>query len=629
MEQVTKALLDASQLHSQLTGVPESEDFVKQIKSWGIGIFRLVIMGEIKKGKSSFINALLGVEELVPTSSDVATSTVYKIHYAKEPRYRVFFEPETEKTPLIITAEELAIYGTEKGNPGNEKRVDFIEVAYPAPLLRSGLVIIDTPGLGGLFKEHKKITWQYVPKADAVFFVTDSVESPIGLEEIEHLNMVRKITPHIYFVQTKSAAVDKDDCENRRKNNLSILSKVFKVAPEKIPYFVVDSKRKFQADDNNSMKRLARSGFQELMSFAQQQLIERSHKILAKKSIQLGIPMLKSISNYIETRKTNLAADSAEQQQQVKTDIANAEKELQEWQAHKLPQLQIAINRRIAEIKDEGEDMCAQLRINGEIHSQFESSIFAANDSEELVEIITDLHDRLPIYASECLLSLQKKFQDSVTTLLNSIAQDVNISETSEVTALTIRKDNEITKSHGLQAFSQVMENISDAEGMFNFVQRGSMGLTVGATAGNLIGGILGSIIPGIGNVVGAQLGSLIGAFWGGREALNSQNRQNLKQAKMQAANALSKNISSIHNDMTSTLRKLSSELSNSIGDTIRNALLQRTEVLKKTYSELSERARMNASELATEKTEISKIEAQLRAILKTLEPWQPINKHV
>ena len=46
------------------------------LERFELGLFRLVVMGEIKKGKSSFINALLGEPNLLPTSDDIATSTV-------------------------------------------------------------------------------------------------------------------------------------------------------------------------------------------------------------------------------------------------------------------------------------------------------------------------------------------------------------------------------------------------------------------------------------------------------------------------------------------------------------------------------------------------------------------------
>ena len=149
------------------------------IERLSLGLFRLVVMGEIKKGKSSLINALLGEPDLLPTASDIATSTVYKILYGPEPACTVFFEADPEKPDepgrtLTIDRAQLPEYGTEDGNPNNAKCVDFIGLELPHPLLREGLVIIDTPGVGGLFRAHRDIAYRYVPLADAVFFVLDS-----------------------------------------------------------------------------------------------------------------------------------------------------------------------------------------------------------------------------------------------------------------------------------------------------------------------------------------------------------------------------------------------------------------------------------------------------------------------
>jgi hypothetical protein len=70
-----------AQLEGKIKNSPVDESFLANAKLTGLGIFRLVVMGEIKKGKSSFINALTGTENLVPVHSDVATSTIFKIHY--------------------------------------------------------------------------------------------------------------------------------------------------------------------------------------------------------------------------------------------------------------------------------------------------------------------------------------------------------------------------------------------------------------------------------------------------------------------------------------------------------------------------------------------------------------------
>jgi hypothetical protein len=63
--------------------------------------------------------------------------------------------------------------------------------------LVSGIVIVDTPGVGGLVKEHKAITFRHAPRADGIFFVVDSVESPIGAGEIVFLKDLKRITSKI------------------------------------------------------------------------------------------------------------------------------------------------------------------------------------------------------------------------------------------------------------------------------------------------------------------------------------------------------------------------------------------------------------------------------------------------
>lgn len=152
MDTLAKTLLKAVRLEASLTGETVPESWEQQLTMWGAGIFRLVVIGEIKKGKSSFINAMLGTRDLVPVSSNVATSTIFKIRYGTQKGYVVHFFEESGKPALTIDAYDLNRFGTEDGNPGNREQVDFIEVLYPSPLLQSGIVIIDTPGLGGAFQ---------------------------------------------------------------------------------------------------------------------------------------------------------------------------------------------------------------------------------------------------------------------------------------------------------------------------------------------------------------------------------------------------------------------------------------------------------------------------------------------
>ena len=46
-------------------------------------LFHVLVVGEFKQGKSSLINALLGVE-VCPVDDDIATAVPTKLHYAKK-----------------------------------------------------------------------------------------------------------------------------------------------------------------------------------------------------------------------------------------------------------------------------------------------------------------------------------------------------------------------------------------------------------------------------------------------------------------------------------------------------------------------------------------------------------------
>lgn len=293
LEKAANAFVNATK-ELQLSEALESVE--PHLERYRLGLFRLLVVGEIKKGKSSLVNALLGCPELVPTGIDVATSTVFKIHYGPERRYRVHFQPqesEGSKTqraaPIDISAEDVTLYGTETGNPRNGKGVDFIGIEYPHPLLEAGLVIIDLPGLGGTFREHSILTMRYLPKADCVLFVIDSTEHVLARTEIETLGKLRKNTERIAFVQTKIDLVGEDQWRGWMERNLEIIEEKTGLKRQDVPYFAVSSSLKADADAHGSLEDLQESGFPEFTRFLNEDL-------LPQKQDALALPMVKTMN---------------------------------------------------------------------------------------------------------------------------------------------------------------------------------------------------------------------------------------------------------------------------------------------------------------------------------------------
>lgn len=613
MKNTLQTILTLSNLHSKLTGTPENPGFIQQIKTWGAGIFRVVVMGEIKKGKSTFINALLGRENLVPTVSDIATSTIYKIRYGKENAYRVFFKEGTGIQPAIISAEEVAAYGTEAGNPGNEKQVDFIEVICDADILKSGLVIIDTPGLGGTYKEHKKVTWKHVPKADAVFFVTDSYESPIGQEEIEHLKNVLSITPHICFVQSKTDTVSEENAEMRKNNNLGILAKNLNLEKSQIPYFPISSVLKEAANEDNDMELLQLSGYPALMSYVHNSLIANKQKILRELAICRTMPLLQEVKQALSNRNSILQADTAQKQQEIKDAFEKAQKEIRNWEQDELPARKKQISRGFKALQNECEDVCREvLKPGGSLQHRYEAIINATADFETLYIQIQKIHGELQQAASSGMLAVQKHFQEGITTLLPAVFE-----QPGQDTSITLKAAPETgaNLSHVLTKMEQMYEACNNAR---DHIANGLLGGNIGGMIG---ANVLGLIIPGIGHVVGGIVGGVIGGIWMNNQAQHTKHNQTLQTAKDIARGEVQRSISSLYSDMLNAVKNLTNHYTDLISDTLDNEITAKKRELEESMNQLKERSRLEQNKLAERKQVLAQEKSMIDAIEKELKP--------
>jgi len=88
-------------------------------------------------------------------------------------------------------------------NPSNVKGVDGIEVFVPSDLLRSGLCLVDTPGIGSVFLANTLATRAFLPRLDAAL-VTIGVDPPLSADELALISEVARQTAHWMLVLTKA-----------------------------------------------------------------------------------------------------------------------------------------------------------------------------------------------------------------------------------------------------------------------------------------------------------------------------------------------------------------------------------------------------------------------------------------
>lgn len=171
--------------------------------------FRVAVLGEGKRGKSSLVNALLE-EELSPVrESAPETATVAEFFYAAQPRYAVGFldEEQFEHLEEYLAGEggnQLLRSKAEslRQNAGNWKgeasrglaplfsRMDLpdylavngrysavtarVSVGLPVEILRQGMVLVDTPGLNATDSFQDYLAYEECLRADCLVVVLDA-----------------------------------------------------------------------------------------------------------------------------------------------------------------------------------------------------------------------------------------------------------------------------------------------------------------------------------------------------------------------------------------------------------------------------------------------------------------------
>jgi GTPase Era involved in 16S rRNA processing len=162
--------------------------------------FSIAVVGEFKRGKSTFINALLG-KEILPSDILPTTATLNRVTYGLKPLVKIQFKDGSEE---IIDLEDLSNYIT-KLTPESEAIATTIQEAivyYPVPYCQNNVDIIDTPGLSD-DENMTAITLSVLPYVDVAILVVMAL-SPLSESERDFLenHLLNEDLGRILFVVT-------------------------------------------------------------------------------------------------------------------------------------------------------------------------------------------------------------------------------------------------------------------------------------------------------------------------------------------------------------------------------------------------------------------------------------------
>ena len=131
--------------------------------------------------------------DLLPTGVLPVTAVPALVRFGKRPRATIRLLDGAE---IAIDIEDLPGYLTEQANPGNRKGVREALIEYPAPLLATGLILVDTPGTGSVHHHNTQVAVDFLPRVDVALLIL-SVDAPLADSEARLLKDVAQTAARI------------------------------------------------------------------------------------------------------------------------------------------------------------------------------------------------------------------------------------------------------------------------------------------------------------------------------------------------------------------------------------------------------------------------------------------------
>lgn len=575
--------------------------------------YDVVVCGEVKKGKSSLLNAIIG-QNILPVDTDVATSQVFRISNSEKESFSLVF---TDGTIRPIEREQLATFGSQvivnqNGgvNLGN-RILSHIQVNVPVQFLPAHVNLVDTPGLGAVYKSHEWLTQNYVKRAAAVLFVFEASQPMVELERT-FINKVLDITPHVMFVMTKIDTVVSSVWKTQLNRIEESLATIF--AERKLPaptVFPISSRALMNAaeedEEDFKMVNIRDSMFpavkDELMSMIVRTMA-MSHTSIALYESQGQILNTKTVI-------TNLLKAAAEEgqylDQQFKDNKLAKQRELQkEWGensrqtndiANKISQICNIVSNRVIQI----------FRPTSPIREHYVSQIDAITSMDEVREMCNNMPSAVANDIAQQWESIMCDAVDEVSAILQNAMSDIDRASIDDVDAINIGALN-ITPSQRLNSIRNIVGT------------------------GMLATGIATIVFPPIGVLVG--IGATIWAWFAGKSDEVQRNKANLKQKLNEQMDQIDHALRDARGyNQVSVVDEFIGSLKKSAERTINGAVNTKKQEMEEQLQALEEQAQKSLTEKRAEcehlKTDLASWNALVEQTKKLCELRESIERQI
>lgn len=537
----------------------------------------IVVAGEFKQGKSSLVNALLGAA-VCPVDDDVATAVPTHVRHGPQPSAALLFDgdPPRREEIGLDAVRRYAVERSATDDDGVAPR--GVEIRLPRTMLAGGLVIVDTPGVGGLGSAHAAASLAAISMAHAVIFVTDASQE-LTRSELDFLRQAREMCDTVLCVITKTDFYP----EWRRIRDLN--ESHLRGRPD-IRVLAVSSALRLRAVSTNDTALNAESGFPALVRFVTEQVGTGVANRLAGEMAVEVVAVCDQLIGQFEAERAALADPEATKQV---VDTLNAVKERIEALRSSAARWSQTLSDGIADLtSDVDHDMRGRLR---RVTQEADDTIDTVDPADTWGEFEAWLQARV----SYELLANYRFLRARAAQLSEQVAEHFREASGEVLDQLAVFNPVPLVSQTRIDSKVE-LEKMKVGKQAMVALRSAYSGALMFTMLGSLAGIGLGPLGIGIGLVMG-------------RKGLRDEKKRQLEQRRLQAKNAIRRYCDEVSfvmgKDSRDTLRRIQrqlrdhySGLAEQLNRSNAEALAAATEAARRTQAEREQRLRDIDAEL-------------------------------
>lgn len=355
--------------------------------------FLFVVVGEVKAGKSSFVNALLEAE-VCATDIAPCTDSIQQIVYADQETVQQM-EPHLRK------------------------------IGRPIDILQE-ISIVDTPGTNSLVSGHQVITERYIPNSDLTFFVLFA-KNPYQKSAWDFLDYVsvdwRK---KVVFILQQADLLRPENLETNVQQVRDYAAQKQIASPM---VFATSAELEFEGDHANSGFTPVRQYIRDMVSTGE------SYKVKLRSVSTTTQKLIEALTDDIHTLKTQLQEDRAT--------VERIQQQIEVGQGRS----QTEINTLVSRLSDRYDTIASRIKLEfrdslSVVTVMRRSFVGIFNKEASLQTWINQFKDRCQMELKTSLEELSNEgaqhFVDGIRQLLDGLTVDLNAIQTHELQSSAI-----------------------------------------------------------------------------------------------------------------------------------------------------------------------------------------------